>query len=72
MGAHPGASWLSEFMAAAFEGDLAADEAACANVMFCVSSLDMDFLAVRGGCWVLVGGIVEGFLECILVGAGKV
>jgi hypothetical protein len=51
LSASPGPAWLGEFMAAAFEGGLAEDEAACANVLFCVSALDMDFLAVGGAGW---------------------
>lgn len=44
LGVSPGEPWLSAYLTAAFAGGLAEDQLRCANVLFCVASLDFEYL----------------------------
>jgi hypothetical protein len=50
------AGWWGAFLDACFAGGLVADAGLCAQVLFCVSSLDDPALQVRGG-WRLCAGV---------------
>lgn len=59
----PTRPWLQQFLAACFECGLAEDRVRCANVLFCIASVDYEYLVE----W------LEGFLsgEATLGGAGE-
>lgn len=44
LGVSPDRSWLGQFLAAAFADGLASDQVRCASLLFCIASLDFDFL----------------------------
>ncbi len=40
----PDKAWLSRFLQAAFSDGLASDQVRCASLLFCIASLDFDYL----------------------------
>ena len=44
LGVVPDKPWLSQFLAAAFSDGLASDQVRCASLLFCLASLDFDYL----------------------------
>lgn len=40
----PSKQWLGQYLSAAFEGGLASDQLRCANVLFCIASVDFEYL----------------------------
>jgi hypothetical protein len=44
LGVTPSKPWLAQYLSAAFEGGLASDQLRCANVLFCIASVDFEYL----------------------------
>lgn len=44
LGTVPDKPWLSTFLGAAFADGLASDQVRCASLLFCMASLDFDYL----------------------------
>jgi hypothetical protein len=40
----PSKQWLAQYLSAAFDGGLASDQLRCANVLFCIASVDFEYL----------------------------
>ncbi|KAF6265486.1 hypothetical protein COO60DRAFT_958686 [Scenedesmus sp. NREL 46B-D3] len=44
LGVTPSKQWLGRYLSAAFEGGLASDQLRCANALFCIASVDFEYL----------------------------